>query len=451
MISFFSLIKSLLNCNENHYHAQMDCLIKMKLVMNTLVTPPDLLPDLSRECVMQTQQGFLFSKGITASTEVEVDDVERLMLSVKQLFELARLRPSLVDKKAVVFGAIPFDNRGKAQFILPTDYHFVAKEKAQQLLNKRGSKVAASIIQQAYQPTQDQYQQAVRSALATFSKQTFTNGVLPENTSVDSPARLEKVVLGKQLHLTLSTPLEPASILTTLLDNNQTGYPFSLPLTSGVLLGVSPELLIRKSGDQLFTNPLAGSVKRHGQEKQEEWQSLALLQSVKDRHEHRLVVDDIATVLAPLCRELTVPAAPSILKTDSMLHLSTQISGYAMDASLSSLEVAMALHPTPAVCGYPTELARAFIADNEPDSRGYFAGLVGWCDEDGNGEWYIAIRCGLLNQNKVTLFAGAGIVAGSDPLAEWQETDAKIGTMLNALNLHPSMTYADRQEPQYAG
>jgi len=357
-----------------------------------------------------------------------------MMMSVKHLFDLSRLRPSLASQKAIVFGAIPFDNQGKAQFMLPAEHHLYPKEKVHSLLTTRLGNRDISVTDQYFQPTQLEYEQAVGCALDAFAVGT-----------------LDKVVLGKQLHLSLSDEIEPAAILQNLLMNSQGGYPFSLPLRNGILLGVSPELLIRKKGEQLFTNPLAGSVKRHGQVKQEEWQAIALLHSEKDRREHQLVVDDITRVLAPLCDELNVPDVPSILKTDSMLHLSSEISGVAKDKTLSALQVAMALHPTPAVCGHPTELARHFIAEQEQADRGYFAGLVGWCDEDGNGEWYIAIRCGLVNSNKVTLFAGAGVVAGSDPHLEWQETDAKLGTMLKALDLQTNMQNLTHQEGKYVG
>jgi isochorismate synthase len=401
--------------------------------MNTPVDPSDVSPDFRFECLMTTEHGFLLSNGVMASTEVDVNDVERMALSVKHLFDLSRLRPSLASQKAIVFGAIPFNHQGKAQFMLPAEYHLCSKESVHARL-KRVPYNDISVTEHYFQPTQTEYEQAVSGALDRFADK-----------------NLDKVVLGKQLHLSLSQAVEPAAILQNLLAHNQRGYPFSLPLREGVLLGVSPELLIRKSGDQLSTNPLAGSVKRHGQAKQEEWQALALLHSEKDRREHQLVVDDIARVLAPLCDDLCVPDVPSILKTDSMLHLSSEIAGVAKDKTLSSLHVAMALHPTPAVCGYPTELARAFIAEQEKADRGYFAGLVGWCDEEGNGEWYIAIRCGLVNNDKVTLFAGAGVVAGSDPQMEWQETDAKLSTMLKALDLPAAMQYSDRQEEKYAG
>ena len=382
---------------------------------------------------MTTQQGYLFSKGVTASTEVDVSDSVRMMMTVKHLFELSHQRSVMASKKSIVFGAIPFSNQGKAHFILPADYHFYSREKIQSLLLKTANQAPLTLVEQRYQPDQAAYQQAVSNALQAFAAN-----------------KLDKVVLGKQCHLTLSAAIDPAVILKNLLLNNQRGYHFSLPLREGVLLGVSPELLLRKSGEQLFTNPLAGSVKRHGHAKQEEWQALALLHSEKDRHEHKLVVDDIVQVLKPLCSELNVPDVPSILKTDSMLHLSTEISGIANAPQLSSLDAALALHPTPAVCGYPTELARAFIAEQEKDERNYFAGLVGWCDEEGNGEWYIAIRCGLVDHDKVTLFAGAGVVAGSDPLLEWQETDAKLGTMLKALDLQYPEQEDVKQGDKYA-
>ncbi|MEV1178713.1 chorismate-binding protein, partial [Nonomuraea sp. NPDC049784] len=166
-----------------------------------------------------------------------------------------------------------------------------------------------------------------------------------------------------------------------------------------------------------------------------------LLNSVKDRHEHRLVVDAVAAALAAHCDHLHVPE-PTLLATPTMWHLATPIIGRLTTPAPSSVELAAALHPTPAVCGTPTAEAASLIAELEGGlgvDRGYFAGLVGWQDAAGDGEWAIALRGGVLeeSQQRLRLYAGAGIVAGSDPDHELAETDAKFLTMLRALHAVP--------------
>ncbi len=379
----------------------------------------DVDPDFSQDSLMTTQDGFLYARGVQATTSIDVSQPQQVSLAVKHLFEQAHQRPHPTDKTPIVFGAIPFSHEGKAQFILPRETIHLERQQLAAWLAQNAKPTSVEVESFQYNLEQHQYEAAVEQALLAFEI-----------------GHLEKVVLGKQRTLNFDAALDPNSILLHLLNHNPRGYLFSLPLKEHTFLGVSPELLLRKNGREIFTNPLAGSVKRSGQEKHEAWQAKALLGSVKDRHEHKLVVDDIARLLRPLCHELHVPNGPSILKTDAMLHLSTEIAGQLKQENLLSLDVAMAIHPTPAVCGFPTDHAYDFIKHYEGE-RGYFAGLVGWCDEAGNGEWYIAIRCAAVKTNQATLFAGAGVVAGSDPTMEWQETEAKMGTMLKALQATP--------------
>jgi isochorismate synthase len=247
---------------------------------------------------------------------------------------------------------------------------------------------------------------------------------------------LAKVVLSRKLILTLHKPADPERVLARLMSQNPHAFHFSLPLGQDRrLLGASPELLLRVSGGEVFTHPLAGSVKRYGEPEQDRQVARDLLASRKDQHEHKLVIDEIRRVLTPHCRELAIPANPTLMSTDTLWHLGTPIAGQLHPGQASVLSLACQLHPTPALCGYPTELARQFIREQEPFRRALFSGIVGWCDSQGNGEWAVVIRCGVLNGHQVELFAGAGIVAGSDPAMEWAETGTKLGTMLNALGL----------------
>ncbi len=193
---------------------------------------------------------------------------------------------------------------------------------------------------------------------------------------------------------------------------------------------------MRKHAGRIHSNPLAGSAKRQQDPVADAAVSAALMASAKDHYEHRLVIDDIERVLRPLCAQLDVPPQPSLLSTGAMWHLSTRIEGVLADPAMTALQVACKLHPTPAVCGHPTRMARKLINLVEPFERGLFTGMVGWCDAEGNGEWAVTIRCGRIHQQRIQLFAGAGIVADSDPASEWAETQAKLQTMLNALGVY---------------
>ncbi|WP_421158706.1 amonabactin biosynthesis isochorismate synthase AmoC [Aeromonas dhakensis] len=268
-------------------------------------------------------------------------------------------------------------------------------------------------------PPASEFQASVSAALDAFAQ-----------------GRLSKVVLSRKLTLTLHQPADPKRVMTRLMAQNPHAFHFSLPLGQDRrLLGASPELLLRVSGGEVFTHPLAGSARRASEPAQDEMVARDLLASRKDQHEHKLVIDEIRRVLTPHCRELAIPSSPSLMSTDTLWHLGTPIAGRLLGGEASVLSLACQLHPTPALCGYPTELARQFIREQEPFRRALFSGIVGWCDSQGNGEWAVVIRCGVLDGHQVELFAGAGIVAGSDPAMEWAETGTKLGTMLKALGL----------------
>ncbi|WP_437820774.1 isochorismate synthase DhbC [Sorangium sp. So ce1078] len=261
---------------------------------------------------------------------------------------------------------------------------------------------------------------------------------------------LSKVVLSRMLEMTLREPVDLRVILQRLSQQNRSGYTFAANLSdpagmSGsergpssrprTLIGASPELLLSRSGLRVVANPLAGSAIRSPDPDEDRRRAIALLASEKDRHEHAIVVDAVAAALRPFCRNLSVPEEPSLTQTANLWHLSTRVTGELRDLSISSMRLATALHPTPAVCGYPTERARAAIEAIEPFDRGFFTGLVGWSDASGDGEWAVVIRCADIAGRALRLYAGAGIVIGSDGERELDETSAKLRTMLNALGL----------------
>jgi isochorismate synthase len=243
---------------------------------------------------------------------------------------------------------------------------------------------------------------------------------------------LSKVVLARKLELNADRPVSTVTLLERLIARDPYGYTFAADVGTGTLVGASPELLVSRRDGLVTANPLAGSAPRHADPVQDGRTATALLASEKDRREHALVVTAVADGLAPLCKRVVVPSAPELLPTRTMWHLSTLISAEPRD-DVSALDLALALHPTPATCGVPTESARALIGELEPFDRGFYAGLVGWTDTSGDGEWAIALRCGVVDATSVRLYAGAGIVAGSDPERELAETTAKFRTFLQGL------------------
>ena len=336
----------------------------------------------------------------------------------RQIVQALAVAEDAGQANPLLIGAFAFDPAEASCLYVPGRY-----ERGERRAPEAMPAMANQVISANSTPAAAEFKSSVSAALDAFAQGT-----------------LAKVVLSRKLKLQLSQAADPEQVLARLMTQNPNAFHFSLPLGQGRrLLGASPELLLRVSGGAVFTHPLAGSAKRDGEPQQDEAVARKLLASSKDRHEHRLVIDEIRRVLAPHCRELAIPAEPSLMSTDTLWHLGTPIAGQLHAGQASVLSLACQLHPTPALCGYPTELARQFIREQEPFQRALFSGIVGWCDSQGNGEWAVVIRCGVLDGHHVELFAGAGIVAGSDPAMEWAETGTKLGTMLRALGLEPEV------------
>ncbi|MCD2108549.1 isochorismate synthase [Rhodococcus erythropolis] len=254
---------------------------------------------------------------------------------------------------------------------------------------------------------------------------------------------LDKVVLARSLTIEAESAISPSALAEKLiaLDHAHNGFCVDLSPAGGgyrgrSLVGSTPEVLIERRGDIVTCHPLAGSIARHPNSDQDEANAEQLRASTKDLTEHAFVVDSISAILGPLCTSFTAPSAPELLRTPQLWHLGTKIEGVLTDPSLTSLELAMALHPTPAVCGTPTDAAREHITATEGD-RGFYAGAVGWCDRTGDGEWMVAIRCAEIAADGLSAraYAGGGIVATSDPETELRETSTKFRTLLSAFDL----------------
>jgi isochorismate synthase len=244
---------------------------------------------------------------------------------------------------------------------------------------------------------------------------------------------LEKVVLARTVRVDAGRRLDARRLLHRLRAVEPHCYTFAAPTDGGTLVGASPELLVSRRGDRVRSMPLAGTAPRSGDADEDRGNAEALVASAKDREEHAIVVDAVSEVLAGCCDELTFDDEPVLEPTANVWHLATRFEGALRDPSLTALDLVAELHPTPAVCGTPEALALASITELEGFDRGEYAGPVGWVDAHGDGDWAIALRCAALEGDRATLYAGAGIVAGSVPEQEVDETDRKFRAFLDSL------------------
>ena len=241
--------------------------------------------------------------------------------------------------------------------------------------------------------------------------------------------RLGKVVLARDVLVWSKTPLDVGLLVARLSQ----AFPECFTFAVEGLVGATPELLIRRSGDAVESVVLAGSARRGATADEDAHIGGALKRSEKDLREHDFAVVSVSAILRPLCEELAVEPSPSLLRLKNVQHLSTRMHGRARPP-LTALQLAGALHPTAAVCGTPTADALAAIRALEGLDRGRYAGPVGWVDSRGDGEWAIALRCAEIEPKRARLFAGAGIIEGSLPENELEETRLKLRAMQTALD-----------------
>lgn len=344
----------------------------------------------------------------------------QLLARIRQLLHQAE-RDGL--KQPIILGAIPFNPHKNGFFRVPRSYELAGPLRRS---SSAGRLLSSNTVQQhRLIPNGAHYEQIVSSGLRTMAEQ-----------------HISKLVLARGLQIDLEQALDRHTVLSNMLQSNPAGYTYCLPLERDehhpdpeTFLGASPELLIKRIGDQVMVNPLAGTCARDPRPDVDQAQAQQLLQSDKDRREHAFVIDEVVRILQLYCTDLQIPTGPSLTHTRNLWHLSTHISGRLRQPHVSSLELALAMHPTPAVCGTPTHLAMQAIEQLEPVDRQLFAGAIGWSDAAGNGEWAVAIRCAHYRERTLTLSAGAGIVPGSEPALERLETGNKLMTLLSALGL----------------
>ncbi|MEW9551570.1 isochorismate synthase MenF [Nonomuraea sp. NPDC050783] len=239
---------------------------------------------------------------------------------------------------------------------------------------------------------------------------------------------LEKVVLARDLVATAERAIDVRLLLSRLVRRYPECYTFSV----AGLVGATPELLIRRTGQEIESLVLAGTTARGTGPADDIARGAALFASAKDRHEHECAIASVRSALGPLCSSLKTPDEPELLVLPNVQHLASHVTGRLADGA-SVLDVVAAMHPTAAVGGTPTGLAIKVIRELEGMDRAGYAGPVGWIDAHGDGEWGIALRSGLVEGRRARLFAGGGIMGDSDPAAELAEAQAKFRVMQYAL------------------
>jgi isochorismate synthase len=244
----------------------------------------------------------------------------------------------------------------------------------------------------------------------------------------------DKVVVARAVHVTAGPAIDPVAWLVALRERFPSCTLFAVGEGDAVFLGASPELLVRVRGQHVETAALAGTAPRGASQAADRALGEALCDSRKNGDEHAIVVRHLQGVLAACCDDVEVAAEPRLLKTRTVQHLCTELRARRRPgAPVSLLELASRLHPTPAVGGAPREAALAWLAEHESVERGWFAGPVGFLQSNGDGEFQVALRSALVRGRSATAWAGAGIVARSEPRAEFTETELKLRTVLGPL------------------
>ena len=339
------------------------------------------------------------------------------------------------NNSPIAFGLIPF---------LPTDTpHFIIP---QVIFGKTGDgSQFMMVISQQDDLTDKRIKEALDDGLTSETPQPSSASfvvepIMPVDTYLETVATardavatgsMNKVVIARDISVNSSTPLNVHGILLRLRASFGSSYRYCV----GSMIGASPELLIEVEGRTVRSHPLAGTAPRTGDPATDKKLADELIASTKNQIEHRVVIDMVHDTLLPYCSYLDWEPEPSIVTVANVQHLGTAIEGALTEPTPHVLELASLLSPTPALGGHPSLDAIKFIQQNEHMERGFYGGAVGWMNAQGDGTFAVTIRCAEIGPDRKSarLFAGGGIVAESEPLAELAETQAKFQAMLSAI------------------
>ena len=304
------------------------------------------------------------------------------------------------------------------------------------IVGKRGDKSWITWVGESPQPSLFEELPAFSSQEFSWSPGTLTEEQWKKRVALAiekiESGSVEKVVLARDLIASSATAIDARPILRTLAEN----YPATWVFSVAGLIGATPELLLRLSRGMVTSRVLAGTIPKTGDDSKDLALAGSLARSSKDLEEHEFAVRSVADALEPFCSSTNVPDAPFVLHLANVMHLATDVTGALIESKkdIDVFSLLKNLHPSAAVCGTPRNKAFDVIEEIEGMNRGRYAGPVGWVDARGDGELGIALRSGQINQKEIRIFAGCGIVAGSDPDIEVAESNAKFAAMRSALN-----------------
>jgi len=390
---------------------------------------PALLPTDGALAWVRRGEGMIGWGEVVRHKPTSVADAEEWWTELaRSVVVEADLAEPPVGAGLVAFGSFVFDEQSAGRSTLVVPEVVVGRRDGRAWVTQIGTELGAAPALQAAPPplppagvtyrdgalSPAQWQQAVVEAVRRISA-----------------GELDKVVLARDLIATATSTIDPRWLVARLTERYPTCWTY---LVDG-LVGATPEMLVRREGGLVSSRVLAGTIRRSDEDGTAVSLAAGLARSSKDLEEHGYAVASVARALAPFCSGLHVPEAPYVLELPNVLHLATDVVA-AGRPGVSSLALAAALHPSAAVCGTPTADARRVIDELEHLDRERYAGPVGWVDAAGDGEWAIALRCGQIDETdgrRIRLYAGCGIVAGSDPEAELGEAAAKLLPMREAL------------------
>ena len=323
----------------------------------------------------------------------------------------------------ILFTSFAFDENEESVLVIP-----------QVVVGKRAEKSWITWIGDGGQPQLHKqeypYQSGFTWSSGTLNEIEWQSRVSAAINDIVS-GQVEKVVLARDLRAHLDHEIDPRPILKTLAKN----YPSTWVFSIAGLIGATPELLLRLVRGMVTSRVLAGTISKTGDDEKDLALAASLARSSKDLEEHEYAVRSVAHALEPFCSSTNVPESPFVLHLANVMHLATDVTGALIESKkeIDAFALLEKLHPSAAVCGTPTDKARNLINEIEGMNRGRYAGPVGWIDAAGDGELGIALRSGEISGSEIRIFAGCGIVAGSNPEKELAESSAKFAALRSAL------------------
>lgn len=410
--------------------------LKLRARTLALDATPDLLAEAGESGYLWREEtGGLAATGVAARIDLpsglrghgDLRRVVDLLAGIEAVDEVG-----LPGCGPVVIGALPFDPSAPGHLVVPQRVVGLRDGRAWVTTVSPAGEVAGVVDSGADEPVRASGSPPDHFSLTASMPHSDWKAVIAGAVDAIKRGELRKVVLARRVDITGNRPFVIADVLARL----QALYPSCMIFSVDGFLGASPELLIRRTGNVVESHPLAGTVARSGDTRADDLLIAGLMGSQKARHEHQMVVDDLRATLAPVCAELVIPDQPEVVGLRNVSHLGTRISGRLATTGghvPSALELVAMVHPTPAVGGTPALEAIRYAAGVEGFDRGRYAGPVGWMDGRGDGAFALGIRCAEVSGARARIYAGNGVVAGSDPDEELAETQLKLQALLAAL------------------